>query len=131
MKVIVEDFNFSCFRDQTLMYFCLNSELDRNEMPLRSSTKKACRRPRRRCRFHHHISKGENLLLKSLTKELLEYRPIFERQKVEIQRVKDDIEKYRVLTKRIDDGIETLVDGICAIQEHIQDFDENRRLSKF
>ena len=49
-------------------------------------------------------------------------------QQLEINELKQQIEKFRWLAKKIDDEIEWVVYGVCGVQHHLEELDCHRRM---
>ena len=99
-----------------MFFYCLFIEVDGGDRPLRSTKKYSRRRHRRE----------ECLIIENIMAEQLQFREQLIQQQLEMNKLKEAIEKCRDLSKKIDDEIEQVVHGVCDIQDHLEQIESKR-----
>ena len=121
------------------MYCCLDSEFDRNEMSLRSSTPESAastgkktgrrRRPRRCAESAQQRSRREPKQC-SVILALLEVqatcRAHMKQQQAVIDQLREQVQRLQALPGKLYDGLDWFEGGFGAIQSHLGEFHQER-----
>ena len=120
------------------MYCCLDSEFDRNEMSLRSSTpesaasttgKRAGRRPRRCAESAQQESRRQPpacSMILSLLEVQATCRAQMKQQQAEIDRLREQVQRLQALPYELYDGLAWCASGFGAIQNRLGEFHQER-----
>ena len=99
-----------------------------NDSPVLSQKKRSGRRRGRRVhRDPYEHPREEYVFLQHVMEQQAQLREQIRQQKLEINQLQEHIRIFRNLSKKIDDEVETVVQGICGIQRHLEELDCQRR----
>ena len=98
-----------------------------NDRPVLSQKKRSGRRRRHQDRATYEHRREECVFLQHVIEQQVQFREQIQQQQLEINQLQEHIRIFRNLSRKIDDEVEIVVQGICGIQRHLEELDCQRR----